>query len=310
MKLSTKQEGHLIIFSAMLIFGLNIPVTKYLYNLDVISPMAVTLLRMIFATFAFWILSFFFPKEKVKKKDLIILLIGGLMGMAINQGCFAYGLSKTSPVDASIIATNAPLFTMIIAAVVLKEPITAKKAGGVIIAGLGAILLVYTSGYVPNKVASWQGNVAIVCAQFFYSIYLVITKPLADKYSFVTMMKWMFLIAMIVMLPLGTKDAIEAPIFMGNQVYPLLALAFILFGATFIAYALIPLAQKRIRPTSISVYNNLQPVIASVVAISLGMDTFTLEKVVSAILIAIGVYLVTMSKSKADLEKELLKDKK
>lgn len=309
MKLGSKQEGHLIIFTAMLIFGLNIPVTKYLYNQGVITPMAVTLLRMAFATCAFWILSLFFPKEKLNKKDLLTLLLAGIMGMAINQGCFAYGLSKTSPVDASIIATNAPLFTMIIAAVVLKEPITLKKAGGVVIAGLGAILLVYTSSYVSNNTASWQGNISILCAQFFYSIYLVITKPLADRYSFVTMMKWMFLMAMIVMFPLGIKDVIEAPIFIGNSIYPLLALFFILFGATFIAYALIPLAQRRIRPTTISVYNNMQPVIASAVAMGLGMDTFTLEKAVSAALIVLGVYFVTMSKSKADIEKEVLTDK-
>ena len=301
MKLTPKVQGHLIILVAMTIFGLNIPANKYLYAHEAIDPMGLSLLRMSFASLAFWVFSLFMPKQKVCKKDLCILLAGGIMGMAINQGCFAYGISLTSPIDASIIATSAPLFTLFISFFILKEPITFKKVGGVIIAGTGAVLLVYSSSKVMNTSSSWQGNLSIFTAQFFYSMYLVITKPLSERYHSVTMMKWMFLVAMLVLFPFGISDLIHAPMFETHNLKYYLVLGFILFFSTFVAYALIPLAQKRIRPTTIAVYNNMQPLIASFVAISFGMDFFNLEKGVSALLILVGVYFVTRSKSRKDL---------
>lgn len=311
MTLSKKQEGHLIMFGAMCIFGLNIPVNKFIYQAEALSPMAVTLLRMSFAACMFWLVSLFMPREKVNKKDLLILLVGGILGMAMNQGCFGYGLSRTSPVDAGIIATSGPLFAMIISAIILHEPITKKKAGGVFVGAIGALILVYTGTAAASSAqSSWQGNITIMCAQLFYATYLVITRPLADRYSSITMMKWMFLFSAIVMFPIGIKDVINGPMFhLPDQGAYFAALAFILFGSTFIAYMMIPMAQRRIRPTTIAMYNNLQPLIASIAAISVGMDRFSIEKVVAALFIFGGVYMVTMSKSKADLEAEKLANK-
>lgn len=302
MELSKKQQGNLIMVVVILIFGLNIPVNKYLFSEGLLSPMAMTALRMSFAAIAFWIVSLFLPKEKVEKKDLLLLLGGGLCGMVFNQGLFAYGLGQTSPVDASIITTSSPLFAMIIAAIVLKEPITWMKAGGVLVGGAGAIFLVYSSQHGETQDASMLGNMAIAGAQFFYAFYLVITRPLSEKYSSVTMMKWMFLFACIAALPFSYGEILKAPLFSQTDMAPFLLLSFTLVGATFLTYLLIPFAQRRIRPTTISMYNNMQPLIASAVAIYMGMDSFTIEKLIAAVFIFGGVYLVTKSKSKADLE--------
>jgi len=148
------------------------------------------------------------------------------------------------------------------------------------------------------------GNISIMTAQFFYAFYLVITRPLAQKYSTITLMKWMFLFASLATLPLFGKDMIEAPLFHQTDITPFLLIGFTLFGATFITYMMIPLAQRRIRPTTISMYNNLQPLIATIVAIIAMGEKFTFEKLIAAIFIFGGVYLVTTSKSKADLETE------
>lgn len=312
MTLSQKQQGHLIMLFVMTIFGLNIPINKYLYSEGFLSPMAMTLLRMSFAATAFWLVSLFTKKEKVEKKDLLILCIGGLSGMLINQSLFAIGLGQTSSVDASIITTSGPLFAMILAAIILKEPITFKKAGGVVVGGAGAIFLVYTSNNVASagEGSALLGDLSVLGAQLFYSFYLVITRPLSTKYSPITMMKWMFLFAAIIDLPIGYKYVMEAPLFQQTDTTPFLCLGFALIGATFITYLCIPLAQRRIRPTTISMYNNLQPLIASGVAISMGMDRFTMEKLIAALLIFGGVYLVTVSKSKADLDIEKVKIEK
>lgn len=306
MTLSQKQQGHIIMFVVMTVFGLNIPINKYLYSTGLLTPIAMTMLRMGFAAIAFWIVSLFTKKEKVDRRDLLILCIGGISGMLINQSLFAYGLGQTSSVDASIITTSGPLFAMILAAVLLKEPITFKKAGGVLLGGLGAIFLVYTSNQVvtPGQRSALAGDIAVLGAQLFYAFYLVITRPLSTKYSPITMMKWMFLFAALINLPVSYDAVLVAPLFHQPDVIPYLMLSFTLLGATFFTYMMIPLAQRRIRPTTISMYNNMQPLIASGVAIYMGMDRFTFEKLLAAILIFGGVYLVTASKSRADVERE------
>ena len=305
MKTSQKLQGNLIMLAAMIIFGLNIPATKYLYAHGLATPVEITALRMLFAAVAFWLTSLFLPKEKVEKKDLLILFVGGICGTILNQGLFAYGLGLTSPVDASIITTSGPIFALIIAAVILHEPITVMKAGGVVVGIAGAVFLIYSSNHANvTQGASMIGNAAIVSAQFFYAFYLVITRPLSMKYSPITVSKWVFLFATIVFLPFAAKDVMVTPLFFQPDVMPFIILAFILIGATYITFLLIPMAQKRIRATTISMYNNVQPIIASGVAIYMGMDRFTIEKLIAAVFIFLGVYLVTKSKSRADIEEE------
>lgn len=305
MKLSPKQQGHVIMLVVMLIFGLNIPINKGLFQVGLITPPALIAMRMTFGAIMFWLVSLFLPKEKVERKDLLILLVGGFFGMLLNQGCFAFGLNNTSPVDASIITTSSPLFALVIAAIILKEPITSKKAGGVFIGIIGAVFLVYSShADTVRQDPSLVGDLGVMAAQLFYSFYLVITRPLSTKYSPITMMKWMFLTAAIIAFPLFFRDVMDAKIFQQTDLKPYLSLSFVLVGATFITYMLIPFAQRRIRATTISMYNNVQPIVASTIAISVGQDRFTIEKLIAAILIFAGVYLVTTSKSRDDVEKE------
>ncbi|MFV0469726.1 MAG: DMT family transporter [Dysgonomonas sp.] len=304
MKLTQKQEGHVIMFFVALIFGLNMPVSKYILSEGYISSFGLTVLRMTFATCAFWVTSFFLPKEKVEKRDMVTLFFGGIFGIVLNQGSFVYGLATTSPVDASIITTASPLFAMVIAAIVLKEPITAKKFGGVIIGAIGAIFLVYSTHHGGTQGGSLQGNLAVASGAFFYAFYLIWTKNISKKYSAVTMMKWMFLYSTIILLPFASKDIVSANLFEQADIVPYLLVGFVLLGATYITYMLMPMVQKRMRPTTMAMYNNLQPLVASFVAIMIGQDKFSLEKIISAILILLGVYLVTQSKSKADLDAE------
>lgn len=305
MKLSQKQLGHLIMFFVALIFGLNMPISKYILTEGYISSFGLTVLRIVFATCAFWLTSLFLPKEKIERKDMITLFFGGIFGIVLNQGSFVYGLATTSPVDASIITTASPLFAMVIAAIMLKEPITAKKFGGVIMGGLGAIFLVYSSHHGDNiQDGSLRGNMAVASGAFFYAFYLIWTRNISKKYSAVTIMKWMFLYSAIILLPFAFKDIVSANIFHQTETKPYLFVGFTLIGATYITYMLMPEVQKRMRPTTMAMYNNLQPLVASFVAIMIGQDKFSFEKIISGILILGGVYLVTQSKSKADLDAE------
>ncbi|MGL4993064.1 MAG: DMT family transporter [Bacteroidales bacterium] len=301
-----KWIGHLAIFATAILFGLNIPIAKSLMP-DYFAPTTVTSLRMVFAAVAFWITSLFLPKEKVSNKDLFFLFRASLFGVFLNQSSFIIGLSTTSPIDASIIGTTAPLIVMIIAAIFLKEPITIKKASGVAI-GLGAAIYIVLTQQQPNGEeisSSLVGNLLCLVGSALYAIYLVMTKNISSRYSSVTIMKWMFLFASTLILPFTWNDIITSPAFLNRApIEEYLSLGYVLFCATYLTYMLIPVGLKRIRPTTVGMYNYLQPLVASMVAIMIGQDRFTWDKPLAGAVIFIGVYLVTMSKSKDDLARE------
>lgn len=212
----------------------------------------------------------------------------------------------TSPIDAGLIVTLNPMMVMLISALVLREPITSKKAGGVLVGACGALLIIwqsYTTG--AGVGGSMMGNLLCFMSVISYATYLVISKPIAQRYSPVTLMKWMFLFSTILMIPFSMQEVINAKLFSSETTFSALSsLFYVVFCATFLAYLFIPIALKRIRPTTISMYNYAQPLVAAALAIFMGQARLTWDKPVAALLVFTGVYLVTQSKSRADLEKE------
>lgn len=301
-----KLRGHAIMLLVSIIFGLNISVSKSLLASTLVQPEALTLARMLFAGTAFWIASLFIKREHVTPKDQLMLIFGSMCGITFNQGMFIFGLDRTSPIDASIIVTSTPMLAMILAAFILKEPITLKKAAGVIIGAIGAITLITTAQGQEVKASTLTGNLLVFASSCIYALYLVCIKPIIERYNPVTVMKWMFLYASLMMIPFMLKSLINAPIFTQAQsIRPFLSLFYTLFGATFLTYLLIPMAQRLIRPTTIGMYNYVQPLVATLAAVIIGQDNLTWMKILSAILIFVGVYMVTMSKSRQQqLEEE------
>ena len=302
---SEKLKGHILILITNILFAVNMPISKYLLPAHV-PPEGLTIMRMAFACVMFWIVSLFTVKEKVPLKDLGMLFVCALCGVGINQGLFIVGLNRSSPVDASIIATAVPIFVLLLAVVILKEPITRKKSFGVFMGVSGGLLLVFSSTHATDSISSLDGDMMMIVSGLMYAIYLVLSKPLSLRYSSVTMMKWMFLFSTLITLPFAIESIWNTPAF-HKEVFDgqeLGAIFFVLFGATFIPYLLIPLALKRIRPTTVSMYNYIQPIVASFIAVFIGQDSFSVTKLVSAALVFSGVYLVTQSKSRADLEQQ------
>lgn len=300
-----KWHGHIAILTTNLIFGLNTPIAKTIVP-EWISPFALTLLRMSFATAIFWAVGLFAKKEQVSRGDLVTIFFGALFGLVGAQLSFASALQYTSPVNISIIAAMTPVAVMLLAAGVLKEPITLKKAAGVLIGASGALLIILHSNAInSNKESNLIGNLLCVVNVITYAIYIVITRPVSQRYSPVTLMKWMFLFSALISLPFGYKTLPYAPVFSDASDWSIiLRLSYIVVMATGIAYFLVPMALKRIRPTTVSMYNNVQPIVASIIAIIIGQDVLSWDKPVAACLVFTGVYLVTQSKSKEDIKKE------
>lgn len=302
---SEKLKGHILILITNILFAVNMPVSKYLLPTHV-PPEGLTIMRMGFACVMFWVVSLFTAKEKVSLKDLALLFVCALCGVGINQGLFIVGLNRTSPVDASIIATAVPIFVMLLAAVILKEPITRKKSFGVFLGASGGMVLIFSSTQTGGSGSSMEGDLMLIVSGLMYAIYLVLSKPLTLRYSAVTMMKWMFLFTTFTLFPFTYQHVLNAPAFhrAAWDWTELSAIFYVLFGATFLPYLLIPMSLKRIRPTTVSMYNYVQPIVASIIAVIVGQDTFSPQKFLSAVLVFVGVYMVTQSKSREDLEKE------
>jgi len=295
-------RGHTSLFTAYVIFGLNTPITKAVFMTGEVSAIALTFYRMAGAAILFWIASAFIEREKVSGRDTLLLFFASMFGILINQTSFIVGLSLTSPIDASVITTIVPILTMLLAALFLKEPITWKKALGVLIGATGAILLVTHSDLSSVRGgASVEGNLLCLSSGLSFALYLTLFKPVISRYSSITVMKWMFLFAAVCGLPMSWSHIVAVD-YAGLSAGMWLRISFVVVMATFLAYLFIPTGQRLLRPTVVSMYNYLQPLVSSLVAVALGMDMFGWEKSGAAILIFLGVYVVIQSKSRAQLE--------
>lgn len=290
--------GHISAFVAYSIFGFNIIICRDLSTLALISPMGLFCFRAIGATVLFWLVSLLLPQEKVEKRDFPKIFIASMLGLFLTQVSFLKASTMTTPFDTSILTPLTPIFTMFIAAIALKEPITWKKAGGVAMSFIGVIFLVFNTVRAGGSVTETQplGIVYMIGNCIFFALYLGIFRPLIAKYHVVTFMKWMFLFSAIVAIPFDIKELVSLNVAVMPAKY-LLELGFLILFATFVAYFLIPVGQKVLRPTVISLYGYLQPIIATVMGIVTGMDRLTWQKILAAVLVFTGVILVNKSRA-------------
>ena len=296
--MSEKTTGHLACFIAYAIFGINIIVCKDLTSSRLISPIALFCIRSIGAGALFWLISCFLPKEQVEKKDYGKILLASLLGFFLTQITFLVAIPDITPMDCSMVSALSPIYTMFIAAYALKEPITLRKVGGVVISFLGIIYLIMnsvtsTGGTTETSVT---GILLIIANSICFSLYLGLFKPVISRYSVITFMKWIFLFATAFSLPIAGHELLTFDYTQLSGIY-LGELAFLIVCSTFITYFLIPLGQKRIRPTLVSMYSYVQPIIAISVSIWVGMDALSWQKILAAGMVFGGVLLVNYSRS-------------
>lgn len=293
-------QGHLLALSANVLWGLMAPIGKS--ALSEFTPLSVTTFRMVGAAVCFWILSFCCKQEHVNHRDLLKLFFAALFALVFNQGVYIFGLSLTSPIDASIVTTTLPIVTMIIAAIYLKEPVTGKKVLGIFAGAMGALILIASSQNASGGAnGSIWGDILCLMAQISFSIYLTVFKGLSQRYSPITLNKWMFVYASMCYIPFSYHD-IAAIQWDNVPLEAILQVSYVVIGGTFLAYICLMGAQKQLRPTVVSMYNYMQPTVASIVAIALGMAAFNVQKGIAVVLVFLGVYFVTQSKSRKDFE--------
>ncbi len=289
--------GHAACFVAYAIFGVNIITTKDLTSSHLLSPLAIFSLRSLGAGLLFWIISLFRPAEKVERRDFPKILLASFLGFFLTQMTFLVASPMITPMSWSIICSVTPIFTMIIAAIALKEPITGKKAGGVLLSFAGIVFLILTSKSSSSgpETSSALGYVLALVNGLSFALYLGIFRPVIERYSVVTFMKWIFLFAFVMSAPFAAGEVVLFDFGSAGGSF-LLELGYLIVFATFVSYFLIPVGQKNIRPTLVSLYSYLQPIIAIAISISIGMDTLTWGKILAACAVLGGVLLVNFSK--------------
>lgn len=295
--MSDRFKGHLSIAAAYTIFGLNVVLCKDIANSAAVAPHLLFTLRALGAVLLFWLASFFQPKEKIEKGDMWRIAVASFLGFFLTQMTFLVGITMATAIDSAILGTLGPVFTMITAYFFVKEPITGKKAGGVAIALAGVLFFIFNSVHAGGAASTTPlGLLMLLLNSLTFSMYLGIFRPLVSKYSVITFMKWVFLFSLLMSLPFSVKGLLSLD-YAAIPVAVRWEIGYLIVFATFFAYYLIPYGQKRIRPTLVSMYNYLSPIIATIVSIWTGLDHLTWQKVVAAAAIVGGVILVSKSRA-------------
>lgn len=277
---------------ATLIYALNHTIAKdvmptYIQGFGFIG------IRLIGATIAFWLFGLLMPKQHIDKADRSAFLRAAFFGMAINMLAFFKGLEYSTPINSTVIITTTPIMVFLFSVILLKENIRPKRAIGVLIGFLGALSLVLFSQQAPANAPNISlGNFLFIANASTYGLYMIYVKPLSEKYNTIHLLKWLFLIGLLMTMPFTLPELLEVDFQqMPHSVW--WRIGFVVLGTTFMTYLLMVYAIRHLRATSLSVFTYLQPIIGIVYAALVGADFMTPVKWIAMSLVLLGVFLVT-----------------
>ena len=285
--------GFLAALGATVIYGLNHTIAKNVMPVY-ISPFGFILLRVLGATILFWIASIFVKHERIERKDWPRLIACSFLGMVINMLAFFKGLELSTPVNSSVIITISPIIVFIFSAILLKEKIKLIRSAGILFGFVGALILVlYTAKTGLNAPNIPLGNILFIVNSFAYGLYLVLVKPLIEKYNVINLLKWLFLLAIFMNFPVTIDEFLSVDWRNLPIKEAILPMVFVVVGTTFCTYLFNAYALRTLSPSTVSSFIYLQPIVGIIYAVSTKSDSLSLVSVIGMILIFIGIYLVT-----------------
>ena len=293
---SKVRESHLALLFANMGWGVMSPVSKSVLLSGEISSLALSGIRITGGALLFLIFSWilprsFEPRQHIDRKDYWRLFLCSLLMISANQGLYIIGVGLTNPVDASVMCSLTPVLTLILAIILLHFPLTWLKTSGVLIGLAGVVMLVWDSSESEKAVNPVLGDLMCLIAQLCAAIYYVCFTGIIKRYSPYTLMKWMFFISVFTYVPFCIPD-ICAVDYTSLSLEVWVDLVFIITIPTFAGYLILPFSQRYLRPTVVSAYSYLQPVVAAVAALILSVGDFGWEKIAATMLVFIGIALV------------------
>jgi len=282
-------------FLATSIYGINHTIAKEVMPIYIGSS-GFIMLRLLGATSIFWLISLFAPKEKIERGDFLKIIFASILGMCINMLAFFRGLELSTPINSGVIITLSPVLVLILSYFFLKEKITFKKILGILIGFSGAVFLILNSSKTGINAPNIPlGNSFFLLNASAYAGYLIIVKPLTRKYNIFTLMKWLFLIGLILSTPITFNQFIEVK-WTELPWFAIWRMGYVVIGTTFLTYLFNIYALKKLSPTTVGSFIYLQPIITILFALITANDTLDTTKILSCILVFIGVYLVSFKK--------------
>ena len=277
-----------------LIYGLTFTIAKDVMP-EFIDAFGFIVLRVGGSVILFWLISFFGPKEKIAKEDFPRIIAAAFFGVALNMLTFFKGLSYTSPIMGAVLMVTTPMIVLVLSAFIMKERMENRKILGIFLGLAGTIALILYGKSMANAPNATLGNVLVFINAVSYAFYLIIVKKLMDKYNAFTFVKWIYTFGFLMVLPFGWNE-FQAVDFGSLPTDIIWKIVFVVIFSTFLTYLLNLISMRELKPTTVAVFIYLQPLFATIFAVSLNKDTLTLVKLFSAILIFVGVYLVTQKK--------------
>ncbi|WP_333875766.1 DMT family transporter [Flavobacterium sp.] len=276
------------------IYGVSFTIAKDVMP-TYVKPYGFILLRVLGAAVLFWLVSFWGPKERIQAVDFPRIIAAALFGVALNMLTFFKGLSYTSPISSAVIMVTTPIIVLILSSILMKERMELRKIIGILLGLLGTGFLILYGKSIGNATNAPLGNLLVFINAVSYGFYLIIVKKLMDKYNAFTFVKWIYTFGLLMVIPFGWNEYQEIQ----WETIPSLVLweiVFVVVFTTFMTYLLNLVSMRELKPTTVAVFIYLQPLFATVFAMSLGKDELTVVKLLSAVLIFIGVYLVLQKK--------------
>ncbi|GAA4051869.1 DMT family transporter [Flavobacterium chungnamense] len=277
-----------------IIYGVTFTIAKDVMP-KYVEPFGFITIRVGGSVLLFWLVSFFGPKEKIALEDYPRIAAAALFGVALNMLTFFKGLSYTSPIMGAVLMVTTPMIVLILSAIIMKERMKKRKIFGIILGLAGTITLILYGKSMVNAPNATLGNLLVFINAISYGFYLILVKKLMDKYNAFTFVKWIYTFGFIMVLPFGWSefDAINWSTIPTDIFWKI---GFVVVFSTFLTYLLNLISMRELKPTTVAVFIYLQPLFATIFAVGLGKDELSLVKLLSAVLIFAGVYLVTQKK--------------
>ncbi|WP_299824035.1 DMT family transporter [uncultured Pontibacter sp.] len=287
-------QVHGALFLVALIYGSNYSIAKEVMPAYV-GPFGLIVIRVVSAALFFGVFARIVVKEKIVGwADNVRSILCGVTGIAINQLCFFAGLNLTVPINAALLMVIVPVIVLIFSAILLKERVSMRKVSGIVVSCAGALLLISTSGSASTAGNIW-GDILIIVNAISFGMYLVLVKPLMQKYKAITIVSRIFAVGAVIVIPFGWVE-VQQPSYSAFPTSIWLAILFMVVAVTIIAYLFNTWALRYANPSLVGAYIYLQPVLAILIAVGFGKDVFTMQKALYALMIFVGVYLVSRTK--------------
>ena len=284
---------------ATLIYGVNYSIAKEVMPLY-LKPYAFIFLRVFGATLIFWFAGLFIKQQKIEKGDYPKILLAAFFGTALNMLSFFKGLSLTTPISASVIMVTSPIMVLIFSSLLIKKAIGKQRIIGVFIGLMGAIILItYGNSNNENSLSNNLGNFLVFINAASFGLYLVLAKKLIAKYHPIVFVKWLYLFGLIFVIPFSYSELTEV-VWLEIPINMYWNIGFVVTFTTCITYLFNLYGLSILKPTTVSIFIYLQPVIATIYALIVGSDSLNLVKISATLVIFLGVYLVTKQVDKSN----------